>query len=217
MYFFIKDIENKSDFENKIKEKQKPLKFIHISKNAGTSIEKSGISKSIQWGMYHKEYGYWHHYFPLKNIYLKIKYHWFMIVRNPYDRILSEYYCQWGGIGKKNIKHTKDQMNQYLIEKIKRRDFKGDHYTEQHKYIDYLSNVYIFVLRFEFLNEDFYKLMDFYNIQNIELMKTNTSKEKNKNLPFTIDDFSNELISLINDVYHKDFELFNYIKKNIDS
>jgi hypothetical protein len=66
MYFFIKDIQDKSDFENKIKNKKRSLKFIHISKNAGTSIEKSGLLNKKLWGIYHKEYGYWHQYFPLK-------------------------------------------------------------------------------------------------------------------------------------------------------
>lgn len=217
MYFFVKDIENKSDFNNKIKTNKKSLKFIHISKNAGTSIEKSGLLKKHLWGMYHKEYGYWHQYFPLKKLHVKLNYNWFMIVRNPYDRILSEYYCEWGGIGKTNIKHTKDQMNTYLIEKIKKRNPYGDHYTEQHKYIEYSPNIIIFIIRFEYLDIEFHKLMDFYNIQNIELIKTNSSKEKNKTLSFTTFDFSNELITLINNVYYKDFELFNYTKRNIES
>ena len=154
MYYYIDKVDN---VDNIIK--KKILKFIHISKNAGSSIEKIGITKNIQWGIYHSfEYGYWHNYFPNKPIQLKLKYDWFMIVRNPYNRILSEYYCEWGGIGKKNINHTKKEMNEYLIKKIKNRDPKGDHYTEQNKYLDENKDIHIFILRFEKLNEDFNKL-----------------------------------------------------------
>lgn len=212
MYYYIDEVDN---VDNIIK-KKKILKFIHISKNAGSSIEKSGLSKNLQWGIFHTfEYGHWHNYFPLKPIGLKLKYDWFMVVRNPYNRILSEYYCEWGGIGKKNMNHTKNEMNKYLIKKIKTRDPKGDHYTEQHKYLDTNKDIHIFVLRFEKLNEDFNKLMNFYNIKNINLMKSNTKEDKNKKLEFTIEDFSKELIDLINHDYDKDFTLFNYEKINI--
>lgn len=212
MYYYIDKV---GHIDNIIK-KKKILKFIHISKNAGTSIERTGLAKSLQWGIFHSyEYGYWHNYFSLKPIGLRLKYDWFMVVRNPYYRILSEYYCEWGGIGKKNINHNKSEMNEYLIKKIKNRDPKGDHYTEQHKYLDNHKDVHIFILRFEQLNEDFTKLMSFYNIKNINLIKVNTKENKNKKLQFTIEDFSKELIDLINSVYDKDFTLFNYEKINI--
>ncbi len=211
MYYYIEKIENIND----IIKKKRILKFIHISKNAGTSIERAGITKSILWGLYHNsEYGYWHNYFPTKPDKLKVKYDWFMVVRNPYERILSEYYCEWGGIGKKNINHTKNEMNEYLAKKIKSRDPKGDHYSEQHKYLDENKDINIFILRFEYLEEDFNKLMNFYNIKNIKLTKTNSKENKNKKIIFSINDFSKELIDLINDAYDKDFTLFNYVKIN---
>lgn len=68
------------------------LKFIHITKTAGTCIENAGRKNRIQWGRHHTEYGEWHEYFPSKPAELKLKYDWFLVVRNPYERTLSEYY-----------------------------------------------------------------------------------------------------------------------------
>ncbi len=47
----------------------KELKFIHITKCAGTFIEKIGKSKNIHWGIDHchlGEYGHWHQPFSEK-------------------------------------------------------------------------------------------------------------------------------------------------------
>tara|TARA_Y100000591_G_scaffold120_1_gene121 strand:- start:2868 stop:3563 length:696 start_codon:yes stop_codon:yes gene_type:complete len=197
---------------------KKPLKFIHITKNAGTYIEDTAKTNNILFGRFHKEYGNikdgpspWHHIFTIVNKDVKNKYDWFMVVRNPYDRILSEYYCQWGGIGKKNINHSKKDMNNFLIDKINKRSKIGDHYTEQYKYLD--NNYKIHIIKFEDLNRGLKELFKIYNL-NIKVIdkKINTSKEKNNKLKFTINDFNNELIKLINNVYSKDFELFNYKK-----
>lgn len=196
----------------------KDLKFIHITKCAGTFIEDIGLDNGYNWGRHHKEYGWWHDIFKKKAKELRDKYDWFVVVRNPYNRILSEYYCQWGGIGKKNLLHTKDEFNNFLIRKIqKKSDSIGHHYTEQYKYIDNESKITI--IKFENLTKELNDLFKLYNI-NIDTnnyKKTNTKEEKNNNkLLFTIKDFSKELISLINNVYKKDFELFGYeIKTDI--
>ena len=184
----------------------KTLKFIHITKCAGTSIEKAGHQNGLLWGKFHKEYGFWHK--TLLNVNKEIinKYDWFMVVRNPYDRILSEYYCKWGGIGKTQIIHTKIEMNKYLIDKINKRDISGKHYTEQYRYL--YPNKKIHILKFENLDEDFNNLMNLYNIKNIILKNDNKSSDKT----FSINDFSKELIVLINNVYKKDFKIFNYQK-----
>jgi hypothetical protein len=186
----------------------KELKFIHITKCAGTSIEECGKENGILWGKYHKEYHKnWHTLFTSINKNIKDKYDWFMVVRNPYSRILSEYYCKWGGIGKCNLKDKNvTELNNYLIKKINKRSSTGNHYTEQYKYLDPTINIHI--IKFENLNEEFTNLMNLYNIKNIALKKENSGKNKQ----FTISDFSDELIKLINTVYHKDFEIFQYKK-----
>ena len=53
----------------------------------------------------------WHKCFSLLDSSIVNKYNWFTVVRNPYDRILSEYYCNHTGV--KNIIHTKEEMNSY--------------------------------------------------------------------------------------------------------
>lgn len=181
----------------------KELKFIHITKCAGTSLEDIAKEKGIFWGRHHKEYGYWHEIFSKKGKDLKDKYDWFMIVRNPYDRILSEYHCKWGGNGKRN-NFTKEEFNKFLIKKINKRSESGDHYTEQYKYLDKDYNIKI--LKFENLNEEFNNLMDFYNID----LKLDRHNNKSADKKFSMSDFSEELLKLIHLVYKKDFMYFGY-------
>lgn len=201
--------------------KEKELKFIHITKCAGSFIEELGKSNNIDWGKYHKEYGFWHNYLITRKKEIKDKYNWFMIVRNPYDRILSEYYCMWRGIGQKNIRHTKKQFNQFLINKINNRtpstvinyhiDF---HYCEQYKYLD--PSVNIEVIKFENMYQELARLFKKYNLNiTIPEKKVNSRQQRNRKLLFTTHDFSPELIKLINKVYDKDFKIFNYEKRII--
>lgn len=190
----------------------KELKFIHITKTAGTSIEDSAKKAGINWGRFDKsynEYDHWHTFFPNKPLSLRLKYDWFMVVRNPYTRIISEYHCKAGGIGKTWKKHTIQEFNQYLKDKITRFTQKyteGNHYSEQYKYLDSTNDVKIHILRYENLKKEFEKLMSYYNL-NIKLnSKSNTPTRK----LFTIQDLSDDLIQYINKVYKKDFEIFNY-------
>jgi hypothetical protein len=194
------------------------LKFIHITKCAGTSIEETGKKLNMEWGRYHNEYKLpnsnskispWHKCFSLLDSSLIDKYDWFVVVRNPYDRILSEYYCNHAGIGK-NIVHSKVQINEYLINKILKRSLVGDHYTEQHKYLHPTKTIHI--LKFENLQNDFSKLMQKYNILDIQLVKANKRSDRFQGPVFEVTDFSDELIELINSVYSDDFSMFGYEK-----
>jgi hypothetical protein len=182
----------------------KELKFIHITKNAGTSIEEIGRENKKWWGKYNKEYGWWHGIFPKKSKELKNKYDWFMIVRNPYDRILSEYYCKWGGVGKNKCNNSKETFNKFLINKIKKRSRRGGHYTEQYKYLDEDYNINI--IKFENLEYEFNELMKKYKLN----IKFNKHINKSNNKEFKISDFSEDLIELINKVYEDDFSKFGY-------
>lgn len=196
----------------------KELKFIHITKCAGTSIENAGNKHGIKWGRWHEEYytkktarSFWHICFSLIDESVVMKYDWFMVVRNPYDRILSEYYCTNGGIGKKNIAHSIAEMNNYLINKITNRWQIGDHYTEQYKYLHPLANIHI--IKFENLLPEFNALMSLYNMQHVVLKEVNMRHNPTYLLTkFTVRDFSKELIDLINTVYDQDFTKFNYQK-----
>lgn len=214
---FKSHIPNRRNFSNNPTFFSKELKFIHITKCAGTAIEEAGKKIGIKWGKYHCEYykpcgGFWHKPFLEVADDVKRKYDWFVVVRNPYDRILSEYYCEWGGNGK-NITHSVEDFNSFLIKKIIQRashPYTG-HFVEQYKYIDYITKIHI--IKYENLDAEFNALMKMYNINNITLEKTNTVTENNINTTlFTVKDFSEELIKTINLAYEKDFDAFGYIK-----
>ncbi len=196
---------------------KKELKFIHITKTGGTSIEDEGKNYNINWGRYHEEYGWWHEIFIDKPQELKDKYDWFMVVRNPYERILSEFHCKWGGVGRDKEAFLRGiyYFNRYLKEKIRAWDkptstkhgiSRGDHYTPQHLYLDNNSTTHI--LKMENLKEEFDNLMSEYDLDIKLNTRTNVSEKE-----FGIQHMDKELIQLIQEVYHEDFVKFGYSKE----
>ena len=202
----------------------KKLKFIHITKTGGTTIE--NISNKT-WGRFQNFGVFYHCTFDKYPKDIQEKYDWFMVVRNPYVRILSEFKCGSAGIGnikydnfrteckdfEKYIKHnkdtiSKDMFNSYIQLRILNRGKWYYHYTELYKYLPSDPNIVMNIIRFENLNEDFDKLMGKYSLD----FKLNKHSNKSKPVKFTINDFSDDTINMINEVYHKDFELFNYEK-----
>ena len=203
----------------------KELKFIHITKCAGTFIENIGKSNNYSWGQWHQEYGWWHEAFVDKPEWLKKKYDWFMIVRNPYSRMISEYYCKWAGVGKNEWfdrgfygHDKKEEFNKFLVKQIKNRNNfniqsrERGHYIEQYKYLD--KNYNINIIKFENFNVDLKNLFKKYNIKiNIDdYNKMNTRQEHNDKILYTVEDLNSEAIELINNVYDKDFKTFGYEK-----
>jgi len=89
-----------------------------------------------------------------------------MVLRNSYTKILSEYYCQQSHQLTYIIK-DKTVMNNYLINKIKKRSKIGDHYTEQYKYLHPSYNIH--VIKYEKLIPELKELYKTYNL-NIELI-----------------------------------------------
>jgi len=187
----------------------KNLKFIHITKTAGTSIEDSAFNQGILWGRFDLEYTKnikpnWHKPFTLLDPKLKNKYDWFTVVRNPYTRIVSEFYCSW--IHPKNKDVSIKDYNSIIRNNILNRTSTkfGFHYYEQYLYID--KSININIIKFENLEEEFSKLMQKYDI-NIILDKKNIGQHI-----YSTYEFDSQTIQLINDIYHYDFLEFNYEK-----
>jgi hypothetical protein len=179
----------------------KPLKFIHISKTGGQTIANVALEQAqIKWGMHDEEYGLGakcHRAFPTLPTYLKDKYDWFTVVRNPYDRMVSEY-----NFSKLNIDINIFVWNKmWNLENGNMND--GYHFTEQYKYLD--PNYNIHVLHYENLDENFNNLMKSYSL-NIKLnKKINVSIKKASKK-----DLSLRSIQHINRAYAKDFSTFGY-------
>jgi len=188
----------------------KPLRFIHVSKTGGQAIAFVAIEQAkICWGMFDKEYGTGlacHRLLSqIRNKEIISQHDWFMVVRNPYERMLSVYswYKEWH--------KTSDDVNHFLqhslaciisgkVDVMKRYH---EHFIEQWRYLEAEYN--IIVLRFERLEEEFNQLMKSRGYNIILNKKVNESKEK-----LSIDILNADTIRYINQVYEKDFTIFGY-------
>lgn len=183
---------------------QKPLKFIHIAKNAGTSIEAIGRDNLLSWGHFDSEYrelgnnrnGFNRHLLPerLSPEYLA-KYDFFMVVRNPYTRTLSQMLF--------TRVNTSSKINATLHSGEFRIIPEGGIMTEQYKYM--IPGVHI--LHFENLEAEFNALMVQYGLP--ARMNKHLNKSINQN-NITLKDFDAASIEFIQKRYQKDFEMFGY-------
>lgn len=195
------------------------LFFIHNPKCAGSTIEQIGFTYGIRWGRFVKVYpskdtpycmkSDWHKplwEYCLREIYGKKI---FTIIRNPYDKMLSSFYCTRGN----NI-FTKDpyqitdkvEFNKIIRQVI---DFKYTFPQIDFAYVDG-QKVADYILKLETLASDF----NFMCRQNellineceIDKYKVNTSYKK----IFSKYDFDSQTVDLINKKFEADFVTFNY-------
>jgi len=187
----------------------KELKFSHITKTAGTSIEDAAFARGIKWGRHHlKGQHFWHDPISTLPSELRESYDWFTVVRNPYERILSEYHCPWVNIY--DPSHTAADLNMVIRHNILQRltyatsYIRRGHFLEQWLYLD--PSVTVHVLKKESLETEFAALMKKYALP----VTLNVTSNVGRPTKFGIHDFTMDTIRLINEVYAKDFELFGY-------
>ena len=137
------------------------------------------------------------------------KYYKFSVVRNPYDRIISEY--NWYRTIKLYKSYRKlDDFLKHVQNVFKNKDFYKNLYS------DHLIPQYLFVYdKNKLIVDKVYKFEEFYEIEkdlkveyniNREMGVCNKSGDKKK---IKLNKFQKEVIY---NLYKKDFELFNYNK-----
>lgn len=194
--------------------------FIHIPKTGGSNIEenlKKLCSETLfsEWkndllpspydkiALQHQTYMTLYKYKDKLNIdFENIKI--FSVVRNPYDRIISDLF--WFKFINNNTPSEKVYdiiKNNYLY-----RDNLDNHNIPQYKYVtnekdELIQNIQIF--KTEKLNDSNGEINKYLNI-NINLKCEDVNKDYSKYL-------NKDSIKLINEFYSKDFELLGYDKK----
>ena len=134
----------------------------------------------------------------------------FTMVRNPYTRVISEYYCPWTGY-KGAQKGDPQIMNDWTRKRINVAMI-GDHYLPQYFYVydKFGKQVIDEVLHFENFKSDIMEFSQKHELGIAIPHKTNIAKVTGNEKKLTIHDLDNKTICTINQVYKTDFEKFNY-------
>ena len=218
----------------------KSLRLIHITKCAGTTLE--SVSKK-SWGKHDHDYSAavssvytrdgssWH--VPLQYAKPHVlrdllkKFDYFMVVRNPYDRVVSEFFCPWGGAGNRRNNTTVSGFNEWISKRLctvkaQMSDKSPDsalqgHWTPQYMYCEDADGRLIVrrenVVLLEDLQNQYarlierYGLSEEYQLSNTESLNVGTSKS------FSPADLDSRNVALIGEVYEKDFEFFGFSKE----
>lgn len=193
------------------------LLFIHIPKTGGTVLEQaikkkydqtlfSGKTNNLlpkpynKISLQHQFYSTIYEYRNKLNVnFDNIKV--FSVVRNPYDRVISDLF--WNKLIKTDF--TKQQVYDVIKNNYLYRNDLDNHNQPQYKYItnengELIKNIKLF--KTENLNKSNDKINEIIGFS-IDIKQNNINKDYNRYL-------NKESISLINEFYKKDFELFNY-------
>ena len=189
--------------------------FIHIPKCCGSSIENILADDSCIF----RSMTFPHNFnfkYPLNHCTLmdikrsKVlypnfdKFYSFTFVRNPFDRLVSEYFYLIGGNrALKDRKHNKDIKRELInLSNKESTGIQGCHCISQHKFI---NNDIDFIGRFENLQNDFDIVCDKVGIPRQQLPHVNKSEHKH----YT-EYYDDETRQIVAERYAKDIELFGY-------
>ena len=188
------------------------LKFIHIPKTAGTSIENAAKHNNLLWGRFDKSLkgskmiDPWH-------LPQKINSYCFCVMRDPFTRFISQFYHD-----NKIEDYNSEKLNKYIEKKIpqikKNILVENNHFL--HQYIFYETcNI---IISFDDLQNNLNKLMKLFNLSNLILENDHCKhqqKKRNKNNinRLTYDNINEKNRKLIKNFYKFDFDLYNNVKK----
>lgn len=199
----------------------KSLKFIHIPKNAGTSIENLGNKYGYKWGRFDNitvyknspcDYYIWHSPYINK----KPGYEYFAIIRNPYDKIISEfYYVNTGKIkkgefgNKKHIDIFYDWFNK-IYNLYKTNKYWNNCHILPQSYYTMNNNIEHII----YLDKDFKKNLNvlFNEKFNLNINVDDLEKENSTKKEFNKEDLNKNTLDKIYEMYSSDFETFNFTK-----
>jgi hypothetical protein len=216
--------------------KKKELRMIHITKCAGSSLE--SISNKT-WGKHDHDYlaavsdvhtidaAFWHVPLRFAKPYvlrdLLKKYDYFTVVRNPYERVVSEYFCPWGGAGSKRQHSNVSAFNEWIHQRLKTvksalQELENvpvsGHWAPQHLYVtDSTGKVIVHkdnVIMMEDLSNQYAALKDRYHLPSTFVLPNDTFVNPGPRKIFTPLDLDRHNIALIQDVYRLDFAYFGY-------
>lgn len=218
------------------------LEFSHITKTAGTSIEQLAKSHGILWGIENKQFwngasslarypnhtgDAWH--LPLsyldsanlKNLLEGRDY--FCVVRDPYERVVSEYYCKWGNQYFVNLQHIhssdvsvfnanlKESLVRLMLLRENGQAFHIGHWQEQRLYVQ-KNGEYLLpkenIIRFEELGETLPRLFAKYRLPLAKLTSRARCNAYEKR--FTAADLTRAVVELVNVLYEDDFSVLGY-------
>jgi hypothetical protein len=192
------------------------LFFIHIPKCAGTTIEKALDIQKEEFFFSKNRFSTLLKVSPQHFTYrnLKIisnlnKFKLFTVVRNPYDRIVSEYkYIQngeneyWADF--KNITFDTFVEKIFLLDEFKRYDLFDSHFELQYSFIEEGEDL-IKVFKYENLQEAF----DWLNLTTDSTI-TFPHERNSEKMHYSFYYKYRKTIDIVSEVYKKDLEYFNY-------
>jgi len=157
--------------------------------------------------MVDKRYGFWHDLPESKNQRYLRMFDWFTIVRNPYDRLVSEFYCPFGGRGRPEHP-TRTEFNLYLRDRIQRfhrkRGGPTGHYVIQALYLHIMSPSTRLRLVFY---ERIHELTDLFAEYGISPFPT---KHTTRRGALGVQDMDARTVNLVKEIYKADFDAFGY-------
>jgi hypothetical protein len=190
----------------------KNLYFIHIPKTAGTSIENAAKNNNLLWGRFDttlkssKNIPAWH--CPQE-----ILPYCFCVIRNPFDRFISQFYHD------NEIKnYNSEKLNKYIEVKIplikNNMNISDNHFLPQYKFYEKCH----IIISFDNLQNNLNNLMKMFNLPLLVLDKLPGGKvQQEKRDKITINkltylDINEKNKDLIKQIYKLDFELYNNVK-----
>mmetsp|Transcript_7355 Transcript_7355/g.13693 ORF Transcript_7355/g.13693 Transcript_7355/m.13693 type:complete len:292 (-) Transcript_7355:316-1191(-) len=200
------------------------LKFIHITKTGGTSIEDTAIEYGIRWGRFDNSsvilkkdvcrQPEWHKI----TAGVKKGYNSFCVVREPMGRVISEikYSLTSPFLVAKPMCISKEQMNALVQRHLRKfMNLNGQqsttcHWIKQTSYTEHCDHI----LRFEHLPEDFDVLMQMYDIP-MKLSEHRSMNDANalpEDCEVSEDVLTDETKALIKQYYADDYALWSSLK-----